>query len=1071
MQKRTAIFISTLLILSVGLALFPCLSEANQPELPPVEVVEGQEPVWLNYGEYTTGARIDDPTDIDRFSFYGSAGDSIRVLVSENGSVSPRLEIWGPNDDKIVDTYASSDIRLDETLTTTGTYLLAISDYYQDYSSDYTLQLEKIPPVFDPQVICYDSPIEDRIDHSTDMDFFSFEGEEGAYIRVLVSENGSVSPRLEIWGPNDDKIVDTYASSDIRLDETLTTTGTYLLAISDYYQDYSSDYGVEIQCLLGNCPSSALSPTATTNSATSVTSTSAILNGTVNPNGASTTVTFEYGTTTSYGSTITATQSPLTGCTGQSVSIGLTDLTPGTTYHFRVKATNSVGTTYGSDTTFFTTSAAAPAATTNSATSIASGSATLNGTVNPNGASTTVVFEYGTSTSYGSTVTATQSPLTGTGGQAVSASLSGLTPGTTYHFRAKATNSVGTAYGSDQSFTYPAVAPAVVTGATTSVTTNSATLNGTVIPEGMSTTYYFEYGTTTSYGSLTGPRSAGAGWTDVDIDATIAPLAPSTTYHYRLVATNSAGTSDGVNKSFTTQPSAPTPPGVVTGWATEIGGSSAKLNGSVNPNGATTTYYFEYGTTTGYGSTTTSTSGGSGTNLISVDATLTGLSTNTTYHFRLVASNSGGTAYGTDQSFTAGAISKVIIVSGGGPYAGNNIWTATEMNSGYAFRALLYQGYTKDSIYYLSPNTAYDVDGDGKPDVDAAATSANLENAIKSWAQDASQLFLYLIGHGGTGTYRINVSEVLSAENLDVWLDDAQNSVIEQAVVLYDSCRSGSFLPLLIPPSGKQRILATSASSDENTLFSVRGTLSFSYLFWSHMFNGDSFYDCFLYASNSVALAYPNRMTPQIEGNGNGIGNEKEDKTLAQAVELGLGIQTGSDLPTIGSVSSPDTVSVGRSAVISVTGVVALNGVSRVWAVITPPGYSTSPDQPVTDLPTFDLSAGNSRYEGTYSGFTTEGTYNIAIFVEDNEGFLSLPVQTTIVSTSLSACPECSASPVILTNVTFSSACECSDITSITIGTDVTIKSGATVIFKAPTVKIQSGFHAEEGSVVNIKQQ
>ncbi len=71
------------------------------------------------------------------------------------------------------------------------------------------------------------------------------------------------------------------------------------------------------------------------------------------------------------------------------------------------------------------------------------------------------------------------------------------------------------------------------------------------------------------------------------------------------------------------------------------------------------------------------------------------------------------------------------------------------------------------------------------------------------------------------------------------------------------------------------------------------------------------------------------------------------------------------------------------------------------------------------------------------------------------------------------ACEACTSSPVELTNVTFTSGttCECSDSTSITIGTGVTIKSGANVTFKAPTVKIQSGFHAEEGSVVRIKQQ
>ena len=813
----------------------------------------------------------------------------------------------------------------------------------------------------------------------------------------------------------------------------------------------------------------ATKPTVTTTAVSSVGQTTANSGGEISSDGGASITARGVCWNTSTSPTISNSKTSNGTGTGSFAS-SITGLVPGTTYYVRAYATNGIGTAYG-DVVSFAAASASPNATTSAANPVSSGSATLNGTVNPNDASTTVVFEYGITTNYDSTVTATQSPLTGTSSQSVSAGITGLNANATYHFRVKAENSAGKTYGNDLSFTTASVAPTVTTGTATPVDSESATLNGTVNPNGLSTTYYFEYGATSSFGSTTGLISAGSGWTDVSFAATIAALSPNTTYYYRLVATNNAGTSNGVNKSFTTQPAVPIPPDVVTGWATEISGNSAKLNGTVNPNGANTTYYFEYGTTTSYGSTTTSTNAGAGTNDVSVSTSLSGLSTNTTYHYRLVASNSGGTAYGIDQSFTAGAISKVIIVSGGGPYAGNNIWTSVEMISGYAFRALLYQGYTKDTIYYLSPNTSYDVDGDGKPDVDAAATSANLENAIKSWAQDATQLFLYLIGHGGTGTYRINVSEVLSAENLDTWLDDAQNSVIKQAIVLYDSCRSGSFLPLLIPPSGKQRILATSASSNENTLFSVRGTLSFSYLFWSHMFNGDSFYDCFVYGKDSVAMAYPNRMTPLIEGNGNGIGNEKGDKTLAQAVELGLGIQSGSDLPSVGSVSSPDTVSVGRSAVISATGVVALNGVSRVWAVVTPPGYSISPDEPVTDLPTVDLSLGNGRYEGTYSGFSTEGTYNIVVFVEDNEGFLSLPAQTTIVSTSLSACPECSVTPAVLTNVTFSSDCECSDGTSITIGTGVTIKSGANVIFKAPTVRIQSGFKAESGATVSIKQQ
>ncbi len=94
----------------------------------------------------------------------------------------------------------------------------------------------------------------------------------------------------------------------------------------------------------------------------------------------------------------------------------------------------------------------------------------------------------------------------------------------------------------------------------------------------------------------------------------------------------------------------PVPPTVNTGSATSVTSSSATLNGTVNPNGASTTYYFEYGTS--YGSTTTETDAGSGTEEVSVSADLTGLSEGTTYHFRLVATNSAGTNYGDDTTFT-----------------------------------------------------------------------------------------------------------------------------------------------------------------------------------------------------------------------------------------------------------------------------------------------------------------------------------------------------------------------------------------------------------------------------------
>jgi hypothetical protein len=90
------------------------------------------------------------------------------------------------------------------------------------------------------------------------------------------------------------------------------------------------------------------SPSCLTQEAANVSETGATLNGTVNANNLSTTVTFEYRTTSSYGSTATVSQSPVTGNTNTNVSADISGLTSGTTYHFRVKAENSCGLVYGS---------------------------------------------------------------------------------------------------------------------------------------------------------------------------------------------------------------------------------------------------------------------------------------------------------------------------------------------------------------------------------------------------------------------------------------------------------------------------------------------------------------------------------------------------------------------------------------------------------------------------------------------------------------------------------------------------------------------------------------------------
>ncbi|WP_066707877.1 DUF6701 domain-containing protein [Curvibacter delicatus] len=141
------------------------------------------------------------------------------------------------------------------------------------------------------------------------------------------------------------------------------TTGTYNAYFIAYNDDAcssgaSATYTMTSAVVVISGPSP---PTATTGAATAVTAWTATLNGTVSSNAATTTVSFQYGLTTAYGETITASQSPLgAGATGAAVSADLESLNCNSTFYYRVAATNSQGTTYGSGGSFTTGACAAP---------------------------------------------------------------------------------------------------------------------------------------------------------------------------------------------------------------------------------------------------------------------------------------------------------------------------------------------------------------------------------------------------------------------------------------------------------------------------------------------------------------------------------------------------------------------------------------------------------------------------------------------------------------------------------------------------------------------------------------
>jgi hypothetical protein len=228
-----------------------------------------------------------------------------------------------------------------------------------------------------------------------------------------------------------------------------------------------------------------------------------------------------------------------------------------------------------------------PALETDPATSVAARSATLHATVNPDGATITECeFEYGTPPEYGKSVPCSSSAGSGTTPVPVSATVTGLQPKSSYHFRIAAKNAGGASVGPDLPMTTTTTGgPLPETGTADPVGKSTATLGGTVNPEGSEvTSCRFEYGKTISYGATVPcSQSAGSGRSPVAVSAELTGLAASTTYHFRLVAANAQGSAEGEDAMFKTlsgkKEKAPTVSSIKPPSGPAVGGTNVKIVG------------------------------------------------------------------------------------------------------------------------------------------------------------------------------------------------------------------------------------------------------------------------------------------------------------------------------------------------------------------------------------------------------------------------------------------------------------------------------------------------------------
>ncbi|HTC58832.1 MAG TPA: hypothetical protein VK691_01815 [Solirubrobacteraceae bacterium] len=408
-------------------------------------------------------------------------------------------------------------------------------------------------------------------------------------------------------------------------------------------------------------------PAPTTEAATELGATSATLNGTLGAGGGEVGYYFSYEAGSGCDGLGAKTTTPGKGAAGGKVSAAVAGLALETAYTVCLVTTNRFGKSVSAPQPF-TTLPAVQGLTPCTASGETTEGATLNASLEPDAFLTKYHLEYGLSSSYGTQGNVEESSAAQGVVVAAQAVLTGLEPAQTYDCRLVASREIEgvtrTAFGGNGTFKTAAEPPAIIGQESSRIGTHSVQLNAKIDPENSATTYQIEYVAAGEYcagcanpyehGAKTPSGEVGANVAYDAVQQTLEGLAPDTTYHYRVVASNApepgTGTSIGADATFTTASQGALV--VTTAAASGVTLTSATLSGSVNPEGGAASYVFEIGGSEAYGTDISGLVPGSDSLPHEVALRLEGLAPDTTYYYRLSATNSNGTSYGQAVTFT-----------------------------------------------------------------------------------------------------------------------------------------------------------------------------------------------------------------------------------------------------------------------------------------------------------------------------------------------------------------------------------------------------------------------------------
>ncbi len=332
-------------------------------------------------------------------------------------------------------------------------------------------------------------------------------------------------------------------------------------------------------------------------------------------------------------------------------------------------------------------------------------------------------------------------------------------------------------------------------------------------------------------------------------------------------------------------------------------------------------------------------------------------------------------------------LNRKAIIAGGNPSVSDLSWAVIEDKVKWTYQVLRHQEYLNKDIYVMTPNMINIPDGDI---IWVQSSRDNLKEAF-NWSSDADDVILYMLGNADEEVFHLNHTETLLASELDQWLDDLQGNMEGIVTVIYDADYSGSFIPFLLPPEGKQRIVITSTNKEQRANFvGETGDISFSQYFWSEVWKGETVENCIINTKGSLSNS---GQLPQLDDNGNGVSNEQKfeltDGEIARNYYIGVGKKAAAPSLEIKTITPAQTL-YKTSSITLWAKVNLLNDMDIIKALIyTPDGNYSSTEELVYNVD-------KKQYETTYDDFSECGNYRIIIYAKNQDGITSLPMFTSI---------------------------------------------------------------------------